>query len=195
MVQTHRAEVLANTLDGAIEGLADAAAQLRAILHGPEIQQLGHAGSEADVGERSARAGEVSGAHIVVGDERHVAQAQVLAEPLVIGEDEGFVFHDGAAERGSELIAAEAGHRLPVEKVSGVQIAIAEKFEQRSMQSVGSRLRGDGHLGAGALAVFGAVGSGGDVKFAHRVHAQQLAAGTAGLKIDFRRGRVFDAVQ
>ena len=63
------------------------------------------------------------------------------------------------------------------------------------MQLVGARLRDDQHLRAGPFAVLRAVGIAQHVEFAHRVHAQQLLAGAAGLHVVFGRAGEFDAVQ
>ena len=49
VVQPHRAEVLADVLQGMAEGFADAAAQLGAVLRRPERQQRRHGGIHADV--------------------------------------------------------------------------------------------------------------------------------------------------
>ena len=64
-----------------------------------------------------------------------------------------------------------------------------------AVQRVGSGLRHHADLRAGALAVFGAVGVGEDVEFAHGVDAQQFAADAAGRDGELARSGVFDAVQ
>ena len=44
-----------------------------------------------------------------VGDERDVAEAEVLAVAFVVAEEEELVLADGAAERSAEVVALEAG--------------------------------------------------------------------------------------
>ena len=63
------------------------------------------------------------------------------------------------------------------------------------MQFVGAGCGDDADLRAVALAVAGAVGVGDHVELAHRIHAQQLAAGAARRHVDQRSAGVFDAVQ
>ena len=63
------------------------------------------------------------------------------------------------------------------------------------MQRVCSRGGDDRDLRAVALAVAGAVGVGDDVEFAHRVDAEQLAAGAAGRDVDERGSGVLDSVE
>ena len=56
-------------------------------------------------------------------------------------------------------------------------------------------MRDDQHLRAGTLAVLGAVGIAQHVELPHRVDAQQLLAGAAGLHVVLGRAGEFDAVQ
>lgn len=63
------------------------------------------------------------------------------------------------------------------------------------MQLIDPRGRDNADLGAGAFAVFGAVGVGDDVELADCVDAQQLPTSAAGRVIDDRSAGLLDAVQ
>ena len=90
---------------------------------------------------------------------------------------------DGTAERAAELVALELGNGACVEVVAGVESAVAQEFKGGAVELVGARSGDDADLRAVALAVACAVGVGGDVELAHRIHAQQLAAGSSGVTL------------
>src|SRR5262245_26620548 len=76
----------------------------------------------------------------------------VIAQPLIIGEEEQFVFDDRAAEAAAELIPALFG--LPcageiVAPVVGVQHVVAEELEAAAVKLI--RARFDGHADDAAL--------------------------------------------
>ena len=134
-------------------------------------------------------------AGVVIGHQVDAGLVQVLAEAFVVGEEEGFVLLTGAAERRRRTDCAESRERSAVEEVAGIEGVIAQEFVDRAVQLIGSGLRDDENLCAGAFAIFGAVGIGEHVEFADCVDAEQLLAGAAGLHVVFRRAGEFDAVQ
>ncbi len=140
-------------------------------------------------------AGQVAGAGGGVGHQVHAGLVQMLAEALVIGEEESLVLLHGAAERAAELVALKAGGGSAVEEIAGIRRRCCAGIRRANRAGFGAGLGDDQHLRAGPLAVFGAVGIGEQVEFAHRVDAQQLLAGAAGLHVVFRRAGEFDAVQ
>ena len=117
----------------------------------------------------------------VVGHHAHVAYCQRLPETFVIAEQKQLVFLQRAAQRAAELISPERRNGGPIEEVARVQIAIAQKLEQRSVQTIGAGLRDHADLRAGALAIFRAIGIGEHIEFADGIDAQQFSADAAGV--------------
>ncbi len=202
MVQPHGAEIVANGLQRIVERFGDSAEIGRAGRgRGPCVDQ------RRDADERQSRrrardsapgdqlARQVAAARVGVGNQVHAGLMQVLAESFVIAEHEGLVLLDRAAQRDAELVALKARNGIRVEEVAGVEVVVAQEFVERSVQLIGSGLGDDQNLAAGTLAVLGAVGIGEQVEFPHRVHAQQLLAGAAGLHVVFRRARELHAIQ
>src|SRR5207302_2085926 len=135
-------------------------------------------------------------ARLRIGDQGDGGVVEGLPEPLMIGEEEGFVLLDWAAGRNAELVSFEGRRRRTgIEEVARVKRVIPQKLVHRTMPLIGAGLRDDGDLAARLLAVFRAVGVTQDIEFPHRVDAQQLAARAAGCYVVFRRARVLDAVK
>ena len=124
-----------------------------------------------------------------------IGYAQVLAIALIVGEEEEFVLLDRAAQRCAEVIALELRNARGVKVVARVEVRVAQELIGRAVNSVGPRSGDDGDLCAGPLAVRCGVGVGDDVELAHRLYAEQLAAGPARRYVDQRRAGVLDAVQ
>ena len=119
----------------------------------------------------------------------------MLAEAFVITKEEELVLLDGTAQRAAEAVAPEWRDGALVEEIARVERAIAQEFVERAVQAIAAGGRDDADLRAGALAVFGAVGVGDHVEFAHPVHAQQLAAGASRGIVDHRSAGKFHPVQ
>ncbi len=81
-------------------------------------------------------------AHLRIRNHAHAAQRQRLAEAFVVAEQEQLVLLERAAQRAAELVPAERRRngRL-VEEIARIESAVAQKFEQRSVQRIGSGLR------------------------------------------------------
>src|SRR5579859_6072548 len=106
---------------------------------------------------------------------------QVLAKSLVISEYERFFFPNRSAKRSAKLIALKWRRTALVKKIRCIERAVAQKLEHSSVELVGARLRDNQDLAAGPFAEFRAVRIALHVELAHRVHAQQHPARTAGL--------------
>jgi hypothetical protein len=102
---------------------------------------------------------------------------------------------NGTAERAAEVVALKIRNLLPIEIVACVECAVAQELIRRAMQPICAAGSNDTDLCALAFAESGGVRVAGDIEFAHRVNAEQLAAGTAGSDIDKRRAGVLDAIE
>ena len=200
-VEAGGAEVLADVLRRAGEGLADAGGQagggeqLGTVLHGPEVEQAGDAAAERDGREDAAGVGHQPEARVVVGDEGDVGDAEVLAVALIVGEEEELVLADGAAEGGAEVVALELRDAGGIEVVAGVEEGVAQELIRGTVEVVGAAGGDDGDLCALALAVGCGVGVGDDVELADGLYAEELAGGSAGADIDERCAGVLDSVE
>ena len=125
----------------------------------------------------------------------HVADGQTLAEAFVVAEDEDAILLDGTADRAPELVAAEGRHRSGVEEVTRIELAVAEEFEEASVQGVAAGLRDYQDLGSGAFAVCRVVSAGEDVELTDCVDAEKVAADSARGDSELARTRVFDSVE
>jgi hypothetical protein len=126
----------------------------------------------------------------------HRGLMQILGEPLVVAEHEGFVASERSAQRDPELVAGERRRRVAdVEIVGRIHGAVPEELECGPVPLVGARLRHDAHLAARLLAVLGAVGVAKDIELPDRIDAEQLAAGAARRHIVLGRTGVLDPVQ
>src|SRR5207245_6580680 len=96
--------------------------------------------------------------------ERDIAELRAL----VRAEEEEPVLDNRPAQAAAVLIALEL-IRSQGEKVAGVEGAIAQELERRSVESVGSRFRHDVDYGPGSPAIFGAVVVGLDTELVQRV--------------------------
>ena len=82
-----------------------------------------------------------------------------------------------------------------IEKVFGVESAVAHKLVQRAVHLVRSRHAHNADLPSGAFAVFRSVGIGHHVEFAHRVNAQQFAADSARNRMALAGPHVLNSVE
>ena len=108
------------------------------------------------IGERivdGVLAGEIAAKFGLGGVKAALNDAEMLAHPFVVGEDEELVFDDGRAEAIAELVALE---RLGFgrEEVAGVEGVVAEEFVDAAVDLVGAGLGGDVD-DAGGVAEFG----------------------------------------
>ena len=113
VVKARGAEVFADMLLGVAEGLCDSAAKFRTVLHRPQREQGRDGRIDADKLFPAFRVGQIALARPIVGHERDGAQAPVLAEALVVAEEEELVFANWSAERAAELVALKFGNRRP----------------------------------------------------------------------------------
>src|SRR5215475_10062693 len=95
----------------------DSASERRSILRRPKRQQLLGRRRDSDVGERSIRVLNQAVSRVVVRRQSHVAQAEMLAEALIVAKQEGLVFLDGPSERASKFISLELRDVPDVEKI------------------------------------------------------------------------------
>ena len=72
----------------------------------------------------------------IIGNQRHVAQSQVLVIPFKISECEGLVFLDRPTGRNAIVVSLELRDLSLIEEISGVQIAVTDKFVQAAMEFV-----------------------------------------------------------
>src|SRR5581483_4843579 len=128
------------------ERFADAATQIRPVLLRPQRQQLRDPGRHANITQRSIRTRNITGARRIVGYQRHVAQPQVLSKALVVPEEKCLVLANRTADRRAENIALELRNGALVEKVSSIQIAVAQKLVNAAVQLIRARAGHDAHL-------------------------------------------------
>ena len=118
--------------------------------------------------------------NILIGNEGHIGKPFRLPQPFVICKEKRLVFTDRSTEGKSKLVAFES--RLPTPKgvvlpCGGVESAVAEKFVDAAMQSVGPGLGDHVHDAPAGSAEFRAVIGSQNLKLAHPIHAQKPAAG------------------
>ncbi len=171
VIDSRGSEVFPDRLLGIVIGDGDAAAQFRAILDRPKLQQRLHAGNSA-----SARG--------VVGNQRNVAQAQTLAKSFIVAKDERLIFSDRPAERSSEDVSLKLRDVFLIEEIPRVQIAVAKELIKSAVQLIRARRSHDRDLRAGAFAVFGTVVIFDQLELLNRVDAQQLSARSARCHVD-----------
>ncbi len=135
VVKTRGAEVFADVLLGMAEGLRNSAAQFRTVLHRPQREQRRDGRIDADELLLSCGVGQIAQARLVVGHEGDGAQSPVLAEALVVAEEEELVRANGAAERSAELVALKLGNVALIEVVARIEGAVANEFECCAVQT------------------------------------------------------------
>ena len=94
------------------------------------------------------------------GNDLHVSDTQALTKAFIRAKDEKLIFLDGATERKAELIALEWRLLLPIsilEKVCGVQGAVAQIFESRAVKIIAAGSSSDVEDAPGGATVLGAV--------------------------------------
>src|ERR1700722_5463155 len=146
LVQPRSPEVFSNRLQRAAGNLRYSA----------EIRVAG-CGREPEI-EEWLHAWRCRGARGQIGHKRYRGLVQVLAKPLVVREDECFIFFDWAACGPSELVATKRRSGRYIEVIRGVENVIAQEFIDGSMKLVATGLGNNGDLRPGALAIFRSVG-------------------------------------
>src|SRR6266436_3733606 len=139
---------------------------------------IDHVGAEVLSGDHVARQHglawiqRVQASRTVVRNNGHVRKSQPLTKAFVTAVQERFIFFDRTSQRAAKLVPLERRDPLSsqsltrgIEKVPGVQRAIAQKLEERTVQSIGAGLRDNADLRACPLAVFGRVGIGHHIEF------------------------------
>ena len=121
VVEARGAEILADVLQWMAERFGDAAAQFRAVLYRPEGQQ-----------RRTTAGTALARRERVIGNQRHIAQAQVLPVAFVVAEQKQLVFANGPARGRTEFVSLERRDRALVEEIARVQSAVAQKLIQPS---------------------------------------------------------------
>src|SRR5690348_7224143 len=140
-------------------GGGDSVAQLGAIGYRPQRQQRLYGVNG-------------SGARVIIGHQRHIAESEVLTIALIIAEEKELVAADGAAERTTELIALKFGDGADVEIIARVEDAVAEKFVHVAVDVVCAGHGNDADLRSSALAIVRSVSVGDDVEFAYGVDSE-----------------------
>ena len=99
--------------------------------------------------------------------------ADLVANTLVIAEDEKLVFEDGAAGRGAELMQVDGGHgsRRGIEPVARVDGVVAVEVVGGTVKGIGAGLDADVDDGAGLPTVVG-LGAGLNVEFLNGVDGE-----------------------
>ena len=168
---------------------------------------IDHVGAEVLRGDHVARQHghawiqRVQASRTVVGNNGHVRKSQPLTKAFVTAVQERFIFFDRTSQRAAKLVPLEGRDPLSsqsltrgIEKVPGVQRAIAQKLEERTVQSIGAGLRDNADLRACPLPVFGRVGIGHHIEFPDGVNTQQLSADAPRRNADVAAARVFNAI-
>ena len=169
---------------------------------GPRVDQRRDAHERQSRGRAGARrradqlAGQVAVARVGVGNQVHAGLVQMLAESFVIGEHEGLVLLDRAAQRRRRTgCARKPGAEAPSKKLRASRALLRRNSNSDPCNWFVPDWVTISTCAAGTLAVLRAVGIAQHVEFPHRVHAQQLLAGAARLHVVLRRAREFHAVQ
>src|SRR5207249_6122596 len=105
----------------------------------------------------------------VVRNDRHVADSEAMTESFIVAEKKNAILLERTSAAGAELISPEWSDGTLIEEIARIERAVPEKFENRSVELVRSRLRDDGHLRSGPLSVLGGVCARQHVELAHRV--------------------------
>ena len=105
---------------------------------------------------------------------REAALGALFAHGLVIDEEKGLVFLQGAAQGAAKLVVVERLLRavgLSVEVISRIQHRVAKEFQPGPVPIIGAAFGDDVDHRASATAVFG-LEVGGDAQFGNRFHRQ-----------------------
>ena len=177
MVQPHSTEIVPNRLQRIVERLRNPSEIGRARRwRRPRIDQRrnahkGQSGRRARTWRRADQlAWQRSGTRRRIGHKVYSGLVQMLPESFIIGEQKRLVLPHRSAQRPAKLVALKSGRGTRVEVIRRVQRIISQKFQNRSVQLVASRLRDNQNLRARPLAILRAVGIGQHVEFAHRVY-------------------------
>lgn len=76
-----------------------------------------------------------------IGNNGDAAEIESLPESLVVTEDKQAVFLQRPAQCAAELVSAERRSRKRlIEEIPRIEVAVAEEFEDRAMECIGSGL-------------------------------------------------------
>jgi hypothetical protein len=78
---------------------------------------------------------------VVVGLQRNVGHAEVLAIALVVAEEEELVLADGPAQRCAEVVALELGDARGIEVVARVEERVAQELVRGTVNAGWCRRR------------------------------------------------------
>src|SRR4030095_5692411 len=113
---------------------------------------------------------------------------------FVAEEKERLVFHDGPADRATELIHAKGRLADPVKEIARIQCIVPEIFKQRSMELIASRLGDDADLTAGTRTEFRGIVVGINAELLNVLKAAlepeggiEFASDITGARVDDRR--------
>src|SRR5713101_6154341 len=127
-------------------------------------------------GSRSSHAkrigGKVSTNHRLCRDQTRKRNSSALPRPLIVHKKEGLVFLNGSAERPAELIQIEFVLRRS-EILCGIQLRVAEKLKQGSVELVAALLGRHQYCRTRARAPFGGSIIGDDFEFLDSIDRRQ----------------------
>ncbi len=118
-------------------------------------------GRVVDAGEGAGGVGgfrEIAGALEVGGHGEVADNADALALEFDVGEEEGLVLNDGAAEQAAEHVPAQRG-LVRREEAAGVEFVVAQVFVDAAGELIGPGAGGHHDDAAGGVAVLGGVGA------------------------------------
>src|ERR1019366_8691517 len=104
------------------------------------------------------KTGEVAPKHLRGGDQQEFGQRLPNAQPLVVHEEERTILPNGPAKRDSELVLLVGLPAEEIERVSAVQLVIAEELVQVAVEAVGAGLDDRIHDGTIAATEFRTIG-------------------------------------
>ena len=110
-------------------------------------------------------------ARVGVGHRGDLRQALPIPQPLIVKEEECFVFPDWSAQTASELVPVEGRQLRAVVKSPGIERVVAQIFEQRTVKIVRPGL-GDGVDSGARTAELSAISIRLSGKLGDRFHAQ-----------------------
>ena len=108
---------------------------------------------------------------IGIGHRGDLCQALPPPQSFIVKKEECFVFLDRSAKTAAELVLAEGRQFRPVIECAGIERAVAQIFEQRTVKTIRARLGDRVHSRPGAAELSAVrIGLGG--KLGDRFHAE-----------------------
>ena len=96
----------------------------------------------------------------------------MLAESFIIGEEESLATSERPPKSRTKLIPLEGGGRAFIKIIRCVQRSVSKKFIYAAVKFIGSRLRHNGDLSTGTLAVLGTIRITQHIEFPHSIHPE-----------------------